>query len=282
VLKSIERHSHLRKGDAGLVAIHALLWAIDAFTALYPKKSNPSLRFKDNRIDMNVLMIEHEQEKAEKIKELLNELDDSIQVVGVTETVPKAADWLTRNKIPDLILANQQVMSQTEALAGRRIRTVVTFTTFSEEYNFAAFRYKTMKQLFKTIPQIAELRLNLSENPKTHGNFKERFLVKQGQRLLSIPVNQVAYFFSEDRFIFLKTFDNQKFLLEYRMEKLESLLSPALFFRINRSHIISLSTVKEIHAYFGNRLKLYLSPAPEKEIIVSRKRVNDFKEWLDK
>jgi two-component system, LytTR family, response regulator LytT len=70
--------------------------------------------------------------------------------------------------------------------------------------------------------------------------------------------------------------------LEYRIEQLENLLSPALFFRINRSYIISLPTVREIHAYFGNRLKLYLSPATDKEIIVSRKRVNEFKAWLGK
>ena len=99
---------------------------------------------------------------------------------------------------------------------------------------------------------------------------------------MSIPVTQIAYFFSQERFIFLKTFDNQKFLLEYRIEQLENLLSPAMFFRINRSYIISLPTVKEIHSYFGNRLKLYLTPLPDKEIIVSRKRVNDFKEWLGK
>jgi DNA-binding LytR/AlgR family response regulator len=173
-------------------------------------------------------------------------------------------------------------MSETDVLAGRKIRTVVTFSTFSEEYNFAAFRYKTMRQLFKVMPQIVAPRSNADVNPTTKNNFKERFLVKQGQRLLSIPVNQVAYFFSEDRFIFLKTFDNQKFLLEYRMEKLETLISPALFFRVNRSHIISLPSVKDIHAYFGNRLKLYLNPASEKEVIVSRKRVNDFKEWLGK
>jgi DNA-binding LytR/AlgR family response regulator len=66
------------------------------------------------------------------------------------------------------------------------------------------------------------------------------------------------------------------------MEQLENLLSPVSFFRINRSYIISLPTVKEIHSYFGNRLKLFLSPSPDKEIIVSRKRVNDFKEWLGK
>ena len=100
--------------------------------------------------------------------------------------------------------------------------------------------------------------------------------------MLSIPVNQIAYFFSEERFIFFRTFDGQKFLLEYRMDQLEKILSPDMFFRINRSFIISLSTVKEIHSFFGNRLKLFLTPAADKEVIVSRKRVSEFKEWLDK
>jgi len=63
---------------------------------------------------------------------------------------------------------------------------------------------------------------------------------------------------------------------------LENVLAPHLFFRINRSYIVSMQTVKEIHAYFGNRLKLYLTPAADKEVIVSRKRVTDFKEWLGK
>jgi two-component system response regulator LytT len=237
---------------------------------------------------MNVLVIEYEKLKAEKIKDLLYQIDDSIHVVGVTDDMFTAAEWLTKNKIPDIILASQSVMADIEKGNGRKIKAIVTLSTITEEFNFAAFRYKTIRQILNSIPAIEERLLSFASHrhdaDKTisAGPYKERFLVKQGQRLLSIPVNQVAYFFSEERFIFLKTFDNQKFLLEYRMEQLENLLSPEAFFRINRSYIISLPTVKEIHSYFGNRLKLYLSPATDKEIIVSRKRVNDFKAWLDK
>ena len=237
---------------------------------------------------MNVLMIEYEKITAQKIKDLLYQIDDSIHIVGITDNMLTAAEWLTKNKIPDLILANETVMAGVENESTRKIKAMVTFSTISEEYNFAAFRYKTMRQILNKIPATEERLLNLdkywdnNDKPLPAGVFKERFLVKQGQRLLSIPVTQIAYFFSQERFIFLKTFDNQKFLLEYRIEQLENLLSPAMFFRINRSYIISLPTVKEIHSYFGNRLKLYLTPLPDKEIIVSRKRVNDFKEWLGK
>src|SRR5688500_16955285 len=193
---------------------------------------------------MNVLVIEYEKITAQKIKDLLYQIDESIHVVGITDDMFTAAEWLTKNKIPDLILANERVMAGVEKESSRKIKAMVTFSTISEEYNFAAFRYKTIRRILNNMPATEERLLNFDKDSGnidkqlTAGPFKERFLVKQGQRLLSIPVTQIAYFFSQERFIFLKTFDNQKFLLEYRIEQLENLLSPFMFFRINRSCII--------------------------------------------
>jgi DNA-binding LytR/AlgR family response regulator len=222
---------------------------------------------------MNVLMIEQEKTMVETIKELLFEIDDSIHVVGVTGDMLSTAEWIRKNKIPDIILANKGMMSEIEKNGTREIKATVTFSTATAEYGFHAFRYKTIRHLFQPISDQSKLIVQ---------GFKERFLVKQGQKLLSIPIGQIAYFFSEDRFIFFRTFDNQKFLSEYRIEELEQLLAPGNFFRVNRSFVVSLSTVKEIHAWFGNRLKLFLSPSAGIDVIVSRKRVNEFKAWLGK
>jgi len=235
---------------------------------------------------MEVLVIEHENLLAEKLKELLFEVDESIKIVGVTNNINGAADWLNRNRIPDIILASEESMAGIEEKRKKDIRAVVTFTTSTDNYRFVAFRYKTIREILEDLP-VTEERLashenKIKESSVHHHGFKERFLVKHGQRLLSIPVDQVAYFLSEERFIFLKTLDGQKFLLEYRMEQLEKLLSPLMFIRINRWLIISLKSVKEIHSYFGNRLKLFLSPPTEKDVIVSRKRVGEFKAWLDR
>ena len=235
---------------------------------------------------MNVLVIEYEKSRAQQIKDLFLQIDESIQVVGVTDNFLTTAEWLKNNKVPDLFLANSNIFAGVKT--GSDIKTMVTISTLSGDYRFTALRYKTMKQILANLPATEERLLQLTpggaepDRFTTAGPFKERFLVKQGQKLLSIPVSQVAYFFSQERFIFLKTFDNQKYLVEYRIEQLENLLSPAAFFRVNRSCIISLATVKEIHSYFGNRLKLYLSPVMEKDVIVSRKRVSDFKAWLGK
>jgi DNA-binding LytR/AlgR family response regulator len=111
-------------------------------------------------------------------------------------------------------------------------------------------------------------------------NYRTRFLVRQGQKFASVETGEIAYFFSEGRFIFFKTFDNQKYLVEYTLEELEEMLNPRDFFRINRSLVISFKGVSQIHPYFGNRLKLYLEPSAEKDIIVSREKVHEFKNWL--
>jgi two-component system, LytTR family, response regulator LytT len=110
--------------------------------------------------------------------------------------------------------------------------------------------------------------------------YRTRFLVRQGQKFASVETGEIAYFFSEGRFIFFKTFDNQKYLVEYTLEELEEMLNPQNFFRINRSLVVSFKGVEQIHPYFGNRLKLYLQPSAEKDIIVSREKVQDFKNWL--
>ena len=233
-------------------------------------------------IHMKVLVIEYEQGRIQKIRELLNEIDDSITIVAVADDMPAAAKWLQQNSAPDLILA------KTGSIAGmeQEIKATVTISTSHEQFDFEAFRFRHIRYIINNLPQTEEriawdhVAKPLTE--KSTPGFRERFLVKQGQKLVSIHISQIAYFFSQERFIFLKTFDNQKYLVEYRIEQLEKMVSPQDFFRINRSHIITLSSVKEIHSYFGNRLKLYLHPAADKDIVVSRKRVSDFKEWLGK
>ena len=60
------------------------------------------------------------------------------------------------------------------------------------------------------------------------------------------------------------------------------MLDPLQYFRISRAFIVSIDSVSQIQDYFGNRLILTLKPASEKEALVSREKVSDFKKWLGK
>ena len=106
--------------------------------------------------------------------------------------------------------------------------------------------------------------------------------MKHGQKLVSVEVDEIAYFFSDGRLNFFKTNDNRKFVVDYTMDELNDMLDPDKYFRISRSFYISVNSVAQIHDYFGNRLLLNLKPETDKEAIVSREKVTDFKNWLGK
>ena len=112
--------------------------------------------------------------------------------------------------------------------------------------------------------------------------FRKRFLVKHAQKLISIDIDQIMYFYSEDRLNFFKTLDDKKFLLDYTMDEIENMLNPIEFFRINRAFIVSIKSIDQINEYFGSRLKLNLKPSIDKETLVSREKVADFKDWMGK
>jgi two-component system response regulator LytT len=111
--------------------------------------------------------------------------------------------------------------------------------------------------------------------------YKKRFIVKKGNQFKSYRIENIAYFMAEDGLIFLVTRDNVKSPIEYSIDQLEDILDPILFFRINRKYMVSVEAVHEIHTYFNSRLLLKLNPNQEENVIVSRERTSNFKNWLD-
>jgi two-component system, LytTR family, response regulator LytT len=112
--------------------------------------------------------------------------------------------------------------------------------------------------------------------------FRKRFLVKNVQKLVSIETEDIAYFYSDGRLNFFKTNDNKKYVVDYTMDDMEEMLDPDKYFRISRSFYVSINSVEQIHDYFGNRLILTLKPVVDKEALVSREKVTEFKRWMGK
>ena len=127
---------------------------------------------------------------------------------------------------------------------------------------------------------LRNMAIDMEMLQKPLDGYRRRFLVKQGQKLQSVDIQDICYFFSEERFIFFRTKDNQKYLIEYRIEELEQMLDPSLFFRVNRAFLVSIKAIEQVYPYYGNRLKLHVAPSAEKDIIVSRDRVSDFRIWM--
>ena len=183
------------------------------------------------------------------------------------------------------------------------VKCPVIFTTSYDEFALKAFKVNSLDYLLKPVQKeelMAALKKYHSQKSNQNGDmnldsiikelqqklkpkvYRKRFLVKQGQKLASVEIDEIAYFYSDGRLNFFKTRDNRKFVVDYTMDELEAMLDPEEYFRISRSFYVSISSVDKIDDYFGNRLILGLKPVVDKEALVSREKVTEFKTWLGK
>lgn len=261
---------------------------------------------------MKVLIIEDEELAVKKLRKTLESVDSTAEVVGVADSIRSSVSWLETNPTPDLILMDIELADgqSFEIFDKIEVKSTVIFTTSYDEYALKAFKVNSVDYLLKPIQKedlqsaLNKLR-NLksmyggsspaSSDPLNVDNlvkelkqklqpkeFRKRFLVKHAQKLISVEVTDIAYFYSDGRLNFFKTLDNKKYVVDYTMDELEEMLDPDRYFRISRSFYVSIASIDQIHDYFGNRLLLNLKPAVDKESIVSREKVADFKKWMGK
>jgi two-component system response regulator LytT len=254
---------------------------------------------------MKVLIVEDEELAVKKLLKTLNAVDDSVDVVGMTDSIRNTVEWLQKNAQPDLILMDIELADgqSFEIFNLTDVKSPVIFTTSYDEYALKAFKVNSVDYLLKPIQQDEleaalekykkmrhESRTDLSidnlvkelQQKLQPKEYRKRFLVKHGQKLVSVDVDDIAYFYSDGRLNFFRTEDNRKFVVDYTMDELEDMLNPERYFRISRSFYVSVDSIDKIEDYFGNRLMLQLKPAVDKEALVSRERVTDFKKWMGK
>jgi two-component system response regulator LytT len=256
---------------------------------------------------MKILIVEDEELAVKKLQKTLMSVDRMAEVVGVTDSIKSTVDYLKNNPPPDLILMDIELADgqSFEVFNLVNVKGPVIFITSYDEYALKAFKVNSVDYLLKPV-QKEELQAALTKykelqsTGKGNGSsdinnlikelqsklqpkeFRKRFLVKQAQKLVSIEVDDIAYFYSDGRLNFFKTKDNKKFVVDYTMDELEDMLDPDKYFRISRSFYVSIDSIDQIHDYFGNRLLLNLTPSVDKEALVSREKVMDFKKWMGK
>ncbi len=253
---------------------------------------------------MNILIIEDEIPAAKRLQKLIGDFQPEAKIMEVIDSVEQAVIFLKKKPTLDLIFMDIQLADglSFDIFNQTKINTPVIFTTAFDQYALKAFKVNSIDYLLKPI-DAEELQSAFQKFEKhypqdnagynqqtieqlmqqmTQKSYKERFLVKMGQQLNYLKVSDIAYFYSEDGLLHALDKKNKRHIIDYTLDQLETVLSPDHFFRINRKNIISLPAIEKIHTYFNSRLKLDLVPSTPQEVIVSRDRVNDFKQWLDK
>jgi len=261
---------------------------------------------------MNALLVEDEELAVRKLQKLLNDVAPALTIAGITASIEDTVEWLENRRLgglpePDLIFLDIELADgqSFEIFERTPVRSTVIFTTSYDEYALQAFKVNSIDYLLKPV-QRDDLERSLQKYEALRGrpvaddpvhniekllrqlqrqtprDYRQRFLVRQGQRLLSVEVNEIAYFYTVLRYSFFTTHNGQKFLVDYTLDELAESLDPGRFFRINRGILVTHQAVDQIQSYFGNRLALQLRPAFDKEALVSREKVSDFKTWMGK
>jgi len=250
---------------------------------------------------MNALIIEDEPRAANRLKSLIQEVDSSIVIIAVLESITEGIEFLTANSNVELIFSDIQLADGLSFEIYRQLAHIppIIFTTAYDQYAIKAFKNNGIDYLLKPVekselenalaklnklskPTINTSILNLlSKQLQTEvKNYRERFMVKVGQHLKSITTSSIYAFYSLDKATYLLTNDGRNYIVDFSIDQLENTLNPSDFFRLNRKFILSINAPFEITAWTNSRLKIDLPNYTEEMIIVARNRTKDFKHWL--
>lgn len=254
---------------------------------------------------MKVLIIEDEKNAAIRLTNLINNINPEIEILDHLGSIESSVKWFVSNPKPDLIFLDIQLE---DGLSFRifdevKVDCPIIFTTAFDEFAIKAFELNSIDYLLKPITEEKLIRsidklkklqnsfdnnllrsqmtemLKIYQNPEI--NYKTRFLIHKNDGLITVPIEDIAFFIAENKEVQLITYENDHYFVNETLDKLEKQLNPVCFFRINRQYIISISSIDKITNYFNYKLKLILKPKTDNDIIVGRKKVKEFKEWLN-
>jgi two-component system, LytTR family, response regulator LytT len=252
---------------------------------------------------MKVLIAEDEWLAAQRLQLLLREAAPDAEVVCVAESIDEAVRYLQQNEHPDLLLLDIHLSDGHSFEIFRRceVKIPVIFTTAFDQYAIEAFKVFSIDYILKPITadaltqamrkfhQVASLKKNTDYEALLQkiSNLKEtrhksRFLAKVGQKLFFVETEEVAYFQADNKVVYLVDKEGNRYIIDYTLDKLESLLDPSVFFRLNRRFMVRYSAIQHIKPFSNSRLKLSVKGvAAQEEIIISRERVSEFKLWAE-
>jgi DNA-binding LytR/AlgR family response regulator len=250
---------------------------------------------------MRVVIIEDEIPAANRLAKMLQNISDELEVVKKLDSVETSVKYFQSADDVDLIFMDIQLADglSFDIFEKTNLKAPVIFTTAFDQYTLKAFKVNSIDYLLKPIDENelerAVEKYRTLYNKKENGfperimklvqemnvnRYKERLLIKKGQQLSYLKIESTAYCFADGKLCYAVDFNSNKYLLENNLSQLEEQLQPNRFYRINRHLLVNIEAINKVHTWIGGRLKLELLPSAKADTVVSRERVNGFKEWL--
>lgn len=229
---------------------------------------------------MKAVIIDDEALARRELRRLLAEFP-WVEICGEASNIVEAAAAIEALS-PDLIFLDIRMPGGSGFDLLARLDRVpdVIFTTAYDEHAVRAFQVNALDYLLKPIePERLAAALQrvtrVAALPAPQPQVLERLFVRDGSRCWFVPLREVRLLSAENNYVRL-SWDKMQPLVGHPLSTLEQRLEPKLFFRANRSQIINLEFIENVHLGVGGRLHVQLRGGPEVEI--SRRQARLFRE----
>ncbi len=247
---------------------------------------------------MKALIVEDEKMARDNLARTLTTLFPDIEIAGTASSVAETLRLLRDPAFAaDVIFMDVELSDGDcfEVFRQENVRAKVIMTTAYDNYAVKAFEAGSIDYLLKPIEPAALRRAVERCRERASGvdidalmralgrgapQYKERFVVSIGEKIIPVATSDIAYFYSRDKYNYLAAADGTHYIVDSSLDTIADELDPARFFRISRGCIVALPAIRSITRQLGGRLRITAEPAPPFEMTVARARVEDFLSWL--
>ncbi len=252
---------------------------------------------------LRVAIVEDEVPAARLLHSLIARVRPEWEITLLPGTIEEAVQWFAANKHPDLLFLDIQLSDGTsfELLSLAKPSSAVIFTTAYDEYAIRAFSVNSIDYILKPVDEqrLAEaickfetltgayvhsdnyLDTLLDALQRREKRFRTRFLITGVDKLRTLQVEQIAYFYSENKVTTAVTNEGKHHVVDLPLTRLEEQLDPDRFFRANRQVLLSVGAITHIEPYFNGKVSVTVRPAHKDKITISEEKISAFKAWLN-
>jgi len=254
---------------------------------------------------MKILIIEDEPPIAKQLEKYLKAYDNDVEIVKTINSIKSGIAYFKNEPQPDLIISDIELGDGIcfEIFSEFSITCPIIFSTAYSEYWQKSFEINSIdyllkpikkKELYKSLEKYKKVQLyygnnrnnyfaDMLENLSKNKTYKSRFLIKIGKNFEVISIDDINYFYSEDKLSFIVTRHQKKYATYDSLDEIESQIDPFLFYRANRKHLINIKSIVKVQPYFNGKLSVELIPLNNEKqlIVISRNKASAFKKWLN-
>jgi DNA-binding LytR/AlgR family response regulator len=247
---------------------------------------------------MKVVIIEDELPARAKLESMLLAINPTVKVVAMLGSVTESLQWLAVNEEPDLAFVDIQLSDDHsfEIFRRRPLKFPVIFTTAYDKYLLESFEFNSIDYLLKPITEdklkrsldkVKKLELHflqgnilkLIDQSKQKG--RNRIVARKGTEFVALGTDDVAYFFTEHKIVFVRDFTGRQMIVDQNLGELEAELDPTTFFRLNRKFIVHQKAIDRFKPDNG-KIQVFLKPEVKEEVHVSKETAPEFRKWIGK